>query len=455
MTSNRMRFAWLLALGMLIAACGGGSAETTTAATEPAATQATTAETTPTETTEATMDIATDFGVDLDAGTITVGMLSDLTGPFGPLVSAISAGNQAYWDQVNAAGGVHGLQVELLTRDTQYVVDNHVQFYNEIKDQVVAIGHSTGSPHTVAILPQLAEDGMLAIPLTWYSGWSDPALNANLLSHGTPYCVEAHNTIGYLKEVHKPDGATIAIASVPGDYGLDSAAGAVMAAAALGLEVVYDGSGAIIPTDETTLATVADGIASSGADYVWVATTPTTMAAIFGQALAKGFTAVWSGPSPSFSPAFLAPDSPIKDAFAAQFIGGTYTANWAADSLAGIREAFTAAGAPATDYYTEGFVEAMILHAALNAAYEAGDMTRAGVLAAAKGLDNVDFGGLAPSESYTGDPNTRVQRKGYIFTPDPAGMVAGTSAGTIQIESEYTSQIAADMEFTEACYKLS
>ncbi len=454
MTTKRMRFAWLLALGLLIAACGGDSAETTTAATEPAATQATTGDSTPTETTEAMMDIATDVGVDLDAGTIQVGMLSDLTGPFGPLVSAILAGTQAYWDQVNAAGGVHGLQVELVVRDTQYVVDNHVQFYNEIKDQVVAIGHSTGSPHTVAILPQLAEDGLLAIPLTWYSGWSDPALNANLVSHGTPYCVEAHNTIGYLKTEAKPDGTTIAIASVPGDYGLDSAAGAIKAAAALGLEVVYDGSGAIIPTDETTLAAVADGIASSGADYVWVATTPTTMAAIFGQALAKGFTAIWSGPSPSFSPAFLAPDSPIKDAFAAQYIGGTYTTLWGSDSFAPFRDGFLAAGAPPSDYYTEGLVEATILHAALNAAYEAGDMTRAGVLAAAKSLDNVDFNGLAPNESYVGDANSRLQRKGTIYKPDPEGLVAGTTGGTIALAENYTSDIAAAFEFTEACYKL-
>ncbi len=452
MKAKRTTLAWSVALGLLLAACGGGGTETTTAPTEPVSSETTAA---PAPSTTAAMEIATDFGVDLEAGTIKVGMLSDLTGPFGPLVSAILAGTQAYWDQVNANGGVNGLQVELVTKDTQYVVDNHIQFYNEIKEQVVAIGHSTGSPHTVAIVPQLAEDGMLAIPLTWYSGWTDPALNANLVPHGTPYCVEAQNTIGYLKEVAKPDGATIAIASVPGDYGQDSAAGAKLAAEALGLEVVYDGEGAIIPTDEATLTAVADGIVSSGADYVWVATTPSTMSSIFGQALAKGFTtATWSGPSPSWNPAFVAPDSPIKDAFTAMFIGGTYTSNWASDAFAAQREAFLAAGAPPVDYYIEGIVEASILHAALMKAYESGDMTRAGVLAAAKSLESVDFGGLAPSESYSGDPNDTIQRKGYIFQPDPEGLAAGTSGGTKLIESEYTSEIAAAFEFTGACYKL-
>jgi ABC-type branched-subunit amino acid transport system substrate-binding protein len=451
-----------MVLGLVLAACGGDTGTDTTTAEEPDTTTAsddmsdTTAEpATDGETTMADMEIATDFGVDLEAGTIKVGMLSDLTGPFGPLVSAILAGTEAYWTQVNEAGGINGLQVELVTRDTQYVVDNHVALYAEIKDEVVAIGHSTGSPHTVAIAPALAEDGVLAIPLTWYSGWSDPALNANLLSHGTPYCIEAMNTLGYIKS-QTPDIATIAIASLPGDYGQDSVAGAKLAAEALGLEVAYDGEAAIVPTDETTLTAVADGVAGAGADVIWIATTPTTYSAIYGQALAAGVDAIWSGPSPSWSPAFVAPDSQIKDAIAGDFIAGTYTVNWASEepAAAAIKEALTAAGAPPSDYYFEGVVEARLLHQALLAAYESGDMTRAGVLAAGKGLENVDFDGLAPAESYVGEPNDRLQRSGYIFTPDPEGLAAGTSAGTIQVESEYTSEIAAAYEFTGACYSL-
>jgi ABC-type branched-subunit amino acid transport system substrate-binding protein len=400
-----------------------------------------------------------DVGIDADSKTIYVGMLSDLTGPFGPLVSAILAGSKAYWGGINAAGGVNGYTVDIdtYTRDTQYVVDNHIQFYNEIHDKVVAIGHSTGSPHTVAIAPDLAKDGMLAIPLTWYSGWSDPAINANLVPHGTPYCIEAMNTLGYITEVANTGATKIAIASLPGDYGQDSAQGAKKAAEAAGLEIVYDGEGAIVPSDETTLTAVADGISGSGAEIVWVATTPSTYSAIYGQAIAKGFKAIWSGPSPSWSPAFVAPDSPIKDAIAADFIGGTYTVNWATDEAAAtpVKEALSAAGAPISDYYFEGVVEASILHAALVKAFENGDVTRAGVLAAAKSLDNVDFNGLAPAENYSGAPNDAVQRKGYIFKPDPEGLAGGTTGGTTQLEKQYTSSIAAAYTFDGACYKLS
>ena len=456
----RMRWLALLTVfAMIIVACGDGDDAGTETTAAPETTQADTTETTAGDTTETTAapdtggEILTDFGVDLDAGVIRVGMLSDLTGPFGPLVSAILAGTQAYWDDVNANGGINGLQVELVVRDTVYVIDNHIQFYNEIRDQVALIGHSTGSPHTVAINDQLQADGMLAIPLTWYSGWSDSSINANLLSHGTPYCLEAHNSIGYIVEQARPDASTIAIVSIPGDYGLDSAAGAKLAAEAAGLEVVYDGAAAIIPSDETTLTAVANGIVESGADIVWIASTPSPVSSIFGQALAAGYTTgTWSGPSPSWNPAFVAPDSPIKDAFTASYIGGTYTAGWsnpATDQFKPLLE-----GLPVSDYYFEGVVEAKIVEAALRAAYDNGDMTRQGILDAAKSLESVDFEGIAPPESYTGADNDRLQRQGFIYVPDPEGLAAGTSGGTTELETFYTSDLAANFEFTGACYTL-
>jgi ABC-type branched-subunit amino acid transport system substrate-binding protein len=403
------------------------------------------------------MTIATDIGVDLEAGTITIGLLSDLTGPFSPLVSAIVTGQEVYWENVNANGGINGLQVILEIRDTGYVVDNHVQMYDELKDKVVAFGHSTGSPHTVAINPMLQEDGILAIPLTWYSGWSDPAINANLLPHGAPYCIEAQNVIGWAVE-QNPDMSTLAIVSLPGDYGQDSAAGAKIAAADLGLEIVYDGEGTVVPTDEAGLAAAADAIVNANPDMVWITTTPGMFGAIFGQALAKGYQGMWSGAAPTYNPAFVAPDSAIKDVVAATTFWGSYYETWSGTS-AGTQEAkeLLMGSRPDTtpfDFYFEGFIEAKILHEALLKAYANGDLTQAGVLAAAKSLEEVDFNGLAPNETYVGDANSIVQRVINIIKPDPEGLAAGTSGGTMLVESNYTSANAAAFEFTGACYVL-
>ena len=451
--------ALLLVLGLVLAACGdGGAGDTTTSSGEEEPTTTAGAEEEPTTTAgEEPAEIATDVGVDLEGGTITVGLLSDLSGPFSPLVQVINTGHQVYWDSVNADGGINGLQVNLEVRDTGYVVDTHVQLYEELKTQVVAFGHSTGSPHTVAINPQLQADGILAIPLTWYSGWSDPAINANLVPHGVPYCIEAMNMIEYLT-LEAPDATTIAIASSPGDYGQDSNAGAVLAAEALGLEVVYDGTGVVVATDPATLAEVAGGIAGSDAELVWVTTDPTSFGSIYGQALATGFEALWSGAGPSWNPALVAPDSPIAEPLARDFYVSAYYAPWAAESEGNqmVRDlvAEFAPDAPPLDYYAEGVIEGTILHQALLAAYDAGDMTQAGVLAAAKSLEAVSFGGLAPDETYVGEANERLQRAQFISRPDPAGLAGGTSTGVTLVESLYISDLAAAFEFNETCFQL-
>ncbi len=452
--------ALLLVLGLIVAACGdGGGGDTTTTAAaeeEPTTTAAPVEETTTSAAEEGAGEVATDVGVDLEAGTITVGLLSDLSGPFAPLVQVIVSGQEMYWADVNANGGIGDLQVQLETRDTAYDPATHVQLYEELKTQVVAFGHSTGSPQTMAINPQLQTDGILAIPLTWYSGWSDPAINSNLVPHGVPYCIEAMNMIEYLT-LQAPDATTIAIASSPGDYGEDSNAGARMAAEALGLEIVYDGTGLINQADDATLAEVAGGIASSGAQLVWVTTSPTPFGSIYGQALAAGFSgALWSGAGPTWNPALVGPDSPIAEPLSNDFYISAYYAPWAAESEgnAAVRDLATAAGAPPLDYYAEGVIEATILHQALQAAFDAGDLTQAGVLAAAKGLESVSFGGLAPDETYVGEPNERVQRAQFISRPDPAGLADGTSTGSTLVESNYTSPIAEAFEFTEACFSL-
>jgi len=457
----RIKSRWLailLAMGLVLAACSPTESEsTTTEGDAPATTEGDGATTT---TGEEPMTIATDVGVDLEAGTITIGLLSDLSGQFSSLVQLIVAGHEIYWADVNANGGVSGLEVVVKALDTEYLADVHVQRYEELKDEVVAFGHSTGSPQTVAIIPQLEADGILAIPLTWYSGWSDPAYNNNLLHHGASYCIESMNVISYLKEQLGDAATTIAIASVPGDYGLDSMEGAKIAAAELELEVVYDGSGAVIPGDEASFAAVAAGIVGADPDIVWLTSSPLQYGPIFGQALAAGFTtAAWSGSGPSYNPAFIAPDSAIKDAVAAMTTWGYAYSVWSDDSpgTTAAKELLMASGRVASPVsaYLEGFVEAQIMHAALQAAYDAGDMTQAGVLAAAKSLENVAFDGLAPDEIYVGTPNEQLQRATNIWRPDPAGLADGTHAGEVVVESGYVSDLAAAYEFTGACYQLS
>ena len=459
MKRTTKRSAVLLVLGLILAACGAAEDDpaTTGAPTTTAEAPQTTEGGSPgtTEGGDEDMGIATDVGVDLDAGTITIGLLSDLTGVFSSLVQPVVDGYEAAVDEINAQGGIGGLMIELEVKDTGYSVETHVQQYTAIRDNVVALGHSVGSPHTVATMEMLVEDNMLAVPLTWYSGWSDPALNQNLIAHGAPYCIEAMNTIGYMLS-QSPDAKTIAIASNAGDFGEDSAEGAKLAAEELGLEVVYDGQAKINAADQATLDEVTTGIVGAKPDIAWVTTSPSAFAGIYGQLVAGGVQPLYSGSFVAWNAAFLAPDFPLREAVEKAWVFSLPFAPWGADNpgtkaaVALLEKAIP--DVPKYEYYLEGVAEARLMEQILIKAHESGDMTRAGVLAAAKSLDVVSLGGLWPDQNYSGEPNETVQRKVNIVRPSIADLEAGGS-GLELLEADYTSDIAAKYQFDKTCFE--
>jgi len=62
--------------------------------------------------------VKTGAGVTTD--TITVGQLSDLSGPFAAVGKSITQAQQLYYDQISAAGGVCGRKINVVTKDTGY-----------------------------------------------------------------------------------------------------------------------------------------------------------------------------------------------------------------------------------------------------------------------------------------------------------------------------------------------
>jgi basic membrane protein A len=404
--------------------------------------------------------IAYDFGVTEDV--IRVGAIADLSGVFAPLVIQIVDAQTAYWDMVNEAGGIAGRQVEFLVLDSAYDVPTHLERYEVMRDEdegVVFLSQSTGSPHTAAIAEALVEDGLGAIPLSWYSGWPDPDFGQNVFESYTNYCYEAINGVDFMANNLIDGEGKLAVISLPGEYGQDGAAGAKIAAEALGIEVVYDGEGTVIPGADQT--PVISGLLESGANMVWTTLTPGTFAEIFGGAGAQGFAAQWSGNSPTYNYMLLAtPLAPLLDAYYTQ---SGYTLTWNAGDAPGMVDMVAELQAripdkPLSDVYAVGWTEAMATHQILETAAAAGDLTRAGVIAAANSTA-VDYAGLAPNQSYGGDANDYIVRESYMFDIqadlfDVAATVAGGgSTGSVLLGGgPIVSDITNDQTYEGACF---
>lgn len=405
-------------------------------------------------------------GVTATEDTIYVGVLADLSGSRSNEVADVLDAQIAFWRQLNEEGGVAGRQVELLIADTGGDVATHAEKYAQLRNKVVMFVHSTGSQHTLAIAPDLVADDRLVVPVTRYSGWSDPTVGAYLLETGSNYCMEAINAVSWTAaEYQAVEGRQprLGIATFAGDYGGDSAAGARYAAAQLGLQIAYDGAGVLVPGEDPHDA--AADIGRSRADVVWVAADPLTLNALVGGAVQHGYDGVWSAAMPSFNGRLL--DGPLGDYLSESLYVSALITPYGADAedMAEVMAVLAAAypDRSPTEWLVEGYLEFHVARTVLENAAQSGDLTPAGVVAAFRQMDWTSYGGLAPPNLHNGDAAS-VARATAIFRPDKdlfdrqGGLEATLGSGAVSplrlVQPFTATDPALSYDFQGPCYLL-
>jgi hypothetical protein len=128
------------------------------------------------------------------------------------------------------------------------------------------------------------------------------------------------------------------------------------------------------------------------------------------------------------------------------------------DLVAAMRERRPDAPLGVADYYVLGWINGLIVTQILETAIENGDLTRAGVTEAAKTV-TVDLQGLAPDQTWAGEPNDYVVRESYLYQPDSTlydaeGTVSDEEGvtGYSLIKGPYVSPTAEAYDFQGACF---
>ena len=413
MSRTRTILSVILAVAFVASACSDAPADTTTT-TFPETTTTSVPDTTTT-----TLDPEAGFkigpGVDLDAKTIRIGYLADLTGPFAPLVSEVTDAQAVYWDTVNEGGGIDGWTVEVVLKDTNYREQQHIVAYEEIRDSVAAIGQSAGSSTSASALDLYAEDDMLVLPLSWYSGWAFPAVDRGLLlESGTNYCFEAMNMVEFVSE---NEASTMAIITLANDDGLDAAAGARIGADYDGISIVHDAIGALEPGEDLT--PVIQGLVDSQAEWACLATNATMSAEIMALSAQLGYEGLFIGSQPSYDHRLL--DSASAELFDTRFFHSVYTVPWGHDAagnavmMTALAEAYP--DRRPSDAFIIGWNTSVLLREVLEIAISSTDLSRFGIVAAAASLAEVDYDGSQPTEGYVGTPAEHAIRASAIAKP--------------------------------------
>jgi ABC-type branched-subunit amino acid transport system substrate-binding protein len=381
-----------------------------------------------------------------DNGCIYLGTISDLTvGPFAPLGGPITDAQEAFWQRVNEEGGIAGFDIDVTTyvRDNEYNPEIHNQVYQEIKNDVLALAQTLGSPTTAAIVDDMEASNIVGAPAGWTSLWDFTDV---IIESGTNYCLEAMNQVDYFVEQNGGVESVIAV-GLPGDYGEDGGAGARIAAEANGAEFTWVEQTPLAAGGTTTEAV--EAIVGQEPDMVSLFLPPRETAEIVGGAAARGYQGQFIGAGPSWNPALL--ESPAAEAMIGLYLFSGYWGPFGADTEGhnAMREAV--GDVTANEGYTVGWVWSYPLRQALQDAAEAGDLTREGLLAVINEMTTVDYEGMLPEDAgnYAGEPNETVFRQSVITQPNPE-----IDGGAEMIQDFFSGPTAEDFELTGPCYQV-
>lgn len=454
---TRLRpIAWLAMIGILAGSCSSAEPTTTTTTEAPTTTTLGIPDT-------AESDRAMVPGVDPDAMTITLGVLADLAGPFASLSVDVVDAFGVYWDLVNDAGGIDGWGVDLRIANTRGDPTIQAAEFEAMSEDIFALGQATGSEANAALLDRYAEEEVLVVPLSWYSGWPFTAVDGGVvLEQYTNYCLEAMNAVDFVAEM---GGTSIAIVTDADLYGRDAAAGAAAAAAFYGLTVAYDGGGTLEAGGD--LGPVLRSIAESAADWTFLATSPAVSPQVLAGAVQLGYEGEFIGTAPSYDARLL--DAASGELFSTRYHQSAYAVAWGDESPG--NQAMMAALATAfpdrrpSDAFIIGWNAAVTMREVLAATIASGDLTRRGAVAAANRLSEVDFGGSAPNQRYAGQPNEFVTRSTAIYRPDLDTYVAaggfdqridqpGATTGSLLVRPFTEGPAAAGYAFDAPCVTL-
>ena len=191
---------------------------------------------------------ASDPGV--TATSIKLGITVPMTGIASPGYNKIPGAMKAYFDYVNANGGVNGRKITLVIKDDQYIPTTAVAKANELilKDKVFALVGTLGTASTKAISAstQLAKRGIPSLFVnTGFSGFADKKAYPTTFSILPSYQMEAKIMGKFLKD--KYDGKKLALIYQDDDFGRDALAGFKQAGVSFTTAIPYASGSQSLP----------------------------------------------------------------------------------------------------------------------------------------------------------------------------------------------------------------
>jgi branched-chain amino acid transport system substrate-binding protein len=306
------------------------------------------------------------------------------------------------FEEVNAAGGIHGRNIKFVVEDSQYQMPIAVKATNKLLnvDKIFLMLGSMGTPMNIALMPRMFEANVPNIfPLTAGVQMHEP-LHPMKFNYFVSYRDQIRGGMKYMVEMH---GMTkVCVQTVANDYGHENAVGFEQAVEELGLEVVYEGTH---KTTETDFIGTITAIKNSGCEMLVLGPLVKDTILLYGAARDAGWDAPIISNMVSYVPEVAAAADGGTDGlyaaasvyvpdFAAEIAAGSWVGEWA-------QRYMERTGESPAPQSVMGYMQADLVVRALEAAGP--DLTLDKFLAGLESISNFEdpFGGPTLSFSST------------------------------------------------------
>ncbi len=167
---------------------------------------------------------------------ILIGSNNDLSGIFAAFGAPAVGAAKQYFDQVNAAGGVHGRQLRLIAEDHAYQMPKAMQNLNKLvnSDKVFVMLLSLGTPMNIASFPLLERKGVANVgPLSSARQMNEPFAPYKFAGFSS-YFDQMVAGVEFLNA--NQNAKAVCAMYLPTDFGKEIQEGAKAGAEALGIE---------------------------------------------------------------------------------------------------------------------------------------------------------------------------------------------------------------------------
>ena len=331
---------------------------------------------------------------------ITIGVLTDLTGPASIYGQASVVGTRVAFNEINRKGGIHGRELKAVVEDHQWNPARAVAGYKYLVDRVgvFLLGVNIGTAASLAVMDFLKEDRLPMIPVTWAKGTYEP-FNRYAFPTVTSYQNQMGVLIDYVMETLKPKSPKFGLIYVQDDYGKEVSEGVMQGLAYYGLKAHH-----MEPFGRTNVdfSSQVMNLKRAGCDYV-----------VLGTTLGQATNILKEAARIDYRPQFLGAPGPTDamtiqltgELMPADMLGVHCMAGWNEDTpgMAKLR-ALTAQDYPELAGKTQNFFTQWCYANAL--VYAEGirragrDLTREGFVNAMETIKDFDTDGILPKISY-------------------------------------------------------